>query len=99
MRVQLRIIGARLVVWRNAATVNPWCPDAAGHRRPHPRRRPEPLQIVDDSLGGDIVTLGQTGSPVSAHHTDNDFGADTVASNPATARTTFPEASVRSTSG
>jgi hypothetical protein len=27
---------------------------------------------------------------VSAHHTDNDFGADNVASNPATARTTFP---------
>ena len=30
------------------------------------------------------------GSPVSAHHTDNDFGAENVASNPDTARTTRP---------
>src|SRR5262249_6648775 len=37
------------------------------------------------------------GSPVSAHHTDSDFGAENVASNPATARTTFPFANVRST--
>ena len=30
------------------------------------------------------------GSPVSAHHTLSDFGAENVASNPATARTTLP---------
>ena len=29
-------------------------------------------------------------SPVSAHHTDSDFGAENVASNPDTARTTRP---------
>ena len=37
------------------------------------------------------------GSPVSAHHTLSDFGAENVASNPATARTTLPFANVRST--
>ena len=38
-------------------------------------------------------------SPVSAHHTDNDFGADTVASNPATARTGVPSVRNRSCNG
>ena len=37
-------------------------------------------------------------SPVSAHHTDNDFGAENVASNPDTARTTRPSARYRSSS-
>ncbi len=36
-------------------------------------------------------------SPVNAHHTLNDFGAENVASNPATARTTAPFAFTRST--
>ena len=37
-------------------------------------------------------------SPVSAHHTLSDFGAENVASNPATARTTVPSVFTRSTS-
>ena len=37
-------------------------------------------------------------SPVSAHHTDNDFGAENVASNPDTARITRPSDVNRSSS-
>ena len=36
---------------------------------------------------------------MSAHHTDNDFGADNVASNPVTARTVLPDLVTRSSSG
>ena len=36
---------------------------------------------------------------MSAARTDNDFGAENVASNPATARTTRPSANVRSFKG
>ena len=46
-----------------------------------------------------VVALGERSSPVSAHHTDTDFGADNVASNPATARVTDPSARTRSTKG
>ncbi len=35
---------------------------------------------------------------MSAHHTDTDFGAEKVASNPATAGISFPWLSTRSTS-
>ena len=35
-------------------------------------------------------------SPLSAHHTDSDFGAENVASNPDTARTTRPSDVYRS---
>ena len=75
-----------------------------GHRQPvrvgmqpaaveaDPGRRPEPLQMLERRRHGDVVGVEQPGSPVSAHHTDSDFGAENVASNPATARTTRPSA-------
>ena len=61
-----------------------------GAVHPHPRRRPEPLQMRERRGDGLVVHLQDPGSPVRAHNTLTDFGAENVASNPATARTMLP---------
>ncbi len=73
------------------------CPGAAG-------RRSTRMRVVDPNRSkwsSAAVTATSCASrsrrsPVSAHHTDNDFGAENVASNPDTARTTRPSAAYRS---
>ena len=84
---------ARDVVWRNVATVNP---NVSGcWRRPSTRTRvvaPNRSRCSSAVRTARSWASSRPGSPVSAHHTLTDFGAENVASNPATARTTFPSA-------
>ena len=97
MRVELRVIQPRrrlperrhdqpLGVQMQPATVRA---DTGRRSRTAPTHRPPPRPRRHD-------TRADRSSPVSAHSTDNDFGADTVASNPATALTTRPSLVVRS---
>ena len=90
---------ARDVVWRNVAIVKPF---VSGCSRPPSRRMrvvdPNRSRCANADLTARSCASSRRWSPLSAHHTDNDFGAENVASNPDTARTTLPSAVYRSTS-
>ena len=89
---------AREVVWRNVAIVNPL---VSGWRRPPLARMrvvdPNRSRCVSAAVTATSCASSRRWSPVSAHHTDSDFGAENVASNPDTARTTRPSIVYRST--
>lgn len=87
---------ARDVVWRNVAIVNPF---VFGCRRaPFDRIDPNRSRCASAAVTAVSWASNSRRSPVSAHHTDNDFGAENVASNPDTARSTPPFSVRRSTS-
>ena len=80
---------AREVVWRNVAIVNPFVSGCS--RPPFERMRvvdPNRSRCASAAVTAMSCASRSRWSPVSAHHTDNDFGAENVASNPDTARTT-----------
>ena len=90
---------SRDVDWRNVAIVNPWV--SGCNRRPSTRTRvvdPNRSKCSRVAVTAASWASSSRSSPVSAHHTHSDFGAENVASNPATARTTVPSAFTRSTS-
>ena len=86
---------SRDVAWRKVAMTRP---SVSGCCRP-PLTRTRvvaPYRSRWASTAATATSCASTrpGSPVSAHHTDTDFGAEKVASNPATAGMTLPSAVV-----
>ena len=90
---------ARDVVWRNVAIVSPF---VSGCRRPPLERMrvvdPNRSRCASAAVTATSCASSSRWSPVSAHHTDNDFGAENVASKPDTARTSRPSLVYRSSS-
>src|SRR6478609_827748 len=88
---------ARDVVWRIVAIVRP--PVSGWSMTLLTRTRvvePNRSRCDNAALTAASWASSRRWSPVSAHHTDTDFGAENVASNPDTARTTGPSVVYRS---
>ena len=93
--VDLRIIGPRrrLAERRHRQPVRVRMQTAAVGRGSGSSTRTAPDAPAPRSTATSWASSSRS-SPVSAHHTDSDFGAENVASNPDTARTSRPSARV-----